>query len=305
MKSLISTKNLDKKSTEKILKQAQELASGKEILANGKPTVASLFYEASTRTRASFEIAAQKIGANVINLDPKLSSVNKGESLDDTAKTLANLGVNIVVVRHPSSGAALRLAKCLMHTQIGVINAGDGMNEHPTQALLDLLSIKQEYGDVENKKIAIVGDCLHSRVAKSNIYLLKTFGAEITLLGPPPLVPEAFSSMGVKVEHDFKKLSAMNLDLLMILRLQKERQFSGLIPSTREYRRYYGLDENFFINLPKQRKIRILHPGPVNRGIEISEDLVDNETVSLIHKQVSNGLYVRMAVLLEILGNNK
>ncbi|MDJ0626360.1 MAG: aspartate carbamoyltransferase catalytic subunit [Candidatus Caenarcaniphilales bacterium] len=307
MKHLISTRQLNKESTLEILQKAKSLKTDLECSGylKGK-VVANLFYESSTRTRSSFEIAAKKLGADVINIDPKHSALSKGESLEDTAKTLANLGTNLVVIRHSSSGAALELANSLKDTDVSVINAGDGMNEHPTQALLDLFSIHQVYDLIVDKKILILGDCLHSRVARSNIYLLKSFGAKITLVGPPTLVPLDFASMGVEIEHNLHKMfdGTKQIDLIMVLRLQKERQTQGLIPSLSEYRKYYELNEELIKKIdPELKHIKVLHPGPVNRGVEISDFLVDQKDISLIHQQVSNGLYVRMSVLLKLLGN--
>lgn len=303
---LLSTKNLKKDYVQKLFQSAKTLQAQKTIEKKlaGK-LVVTLFYEASTRTRSSFEIAAKRLGCEMINLDPGLSSVTKGESLEDTAKTLVNLGANCVIIRHPSSGAAIKLASVLDEFGVSVINAGDGMNEHPTQALLDSFSLMQITNSLENKNIVIIGDCLHSRVARSNIYLLKLFGANIKLLGPPTLLTREFASLGVEVFYDLTK-ALQQADFLMVLRLQKERQQRGLIPSLAEYKAFFALDE---VKLSTARlslnKIKILHPGPVNRDLEISSTLADNETVSLISQQVYNGLYLRMAVLLDLLGNNK
>jgi aspartate carbamoyltransferase catalytic subunit len=327
LKHLISTQNIDKNTASSIFKEATRLASSESETKversfsqklYGK-TVAMLFYESSTRTKASFVMAAQKLGANVLDIDPKTSSVNKGESLDDTAKTLTNLGVDVVVIRHSSSGAALRLVNCLAKTKIAVINAGDGMNEHPTQALLDLFSMQQEVESIEGKTVLILGDSLHSRVAKSNIYLLVTHGARVVLCGPPSLAPQQFAGFMDACVSDHSqrnKLVVLNnlddlqssglakeINFVMVLRLQKERQSKGLISGLSEYKRYFSLDEKFFKTF-SQPDLKVLHPGPVNRGVEISDELVDNENVSLVGKQVSNGLHIRMAILSLILGNN-
>ncbi len=303
--SLLSTQNLSKEYVLRLIKQASELQK-KDF--SEKPLkdklVATLFYEASTRTRASFEIAAKRLGAEVVNLDPSIASVQKGETLEDTARTLADLGTDLVVIRHPSSGAAYKLNEALKNTKVQVINAGDGMNEHPSQALLDLLSIMETTSSIEGKKIAIIGDSLHSRVARSNIYLLQKFGAQINLVGPPGLVARDFEALGVKVFYDLNT-GIKNANYLIVLRLQKERQAAGLIPSLEEYHKFFGISyqsiENAGLNL---KEIKLLHPGPVNRGIEIDSDLVDNDSVSLVHRQVYNGLYVRMSILMDLLGNN-
>jgi aspartate carbamoyltransferase catalytic subunit len=302
---LLSTQSLNIETALQLFQLSNQLKSSvdtKQLLPN--KLLATLFYEASTRTRVSFEIAGKKLGMDVINLDPAASSIQKGESLEDTARTLVDLGVDLVVMRHPSSGAAISLAKNLADAKIQVINAGDGMNEHPSQALLDLYSIHETTDSIKNKKVVIVGDCLHSRVARSNIYLLQKFGAQVHLCGPPSLVPDEFAAMNVVVWHDLKS-ALKDADYVIVLRLQKERQTAGLIPSQREYKNAYGLNEKLLEEVGLSlKKVKILHPGPVNRDVEIETSLVDNESVSLIHRQVYNGLYVLMAILLTLLGNN-
>lgn len=255
--------------------------------------VANLFYENSTRTRSSFELAARKLGASVLNLDIRMSSVAKGETIDDTARTLVSMGVDAVVQRHSSSGSAHRLA-ALLADEVHVLNAGDGWNAHPTQALLDLFSMQETGKKLRGCKVAIIGDITHSRVARSNIWLLKKLGAELHVSGPPTLVPRDLSTFGVAV-HDRLEPAIQDADFVIALRLQLERQEQGLIPSTGEYKRLYRLDHDR-IKLCRP-DVRVLHPGPVNRGIEITDELVDDSAISLVNLQVANGIAVRMAVL--------
>ncbi len=255
--------------------------------------VANLFYENSTRTRSSFELAARKLGASVLNLDINSSSVSKGETITDTARALVSMGVHAVVQRHASSGSAHQLAEAL-NDRVHVINAGDGWNAHPTQALLDLYSMLTVKPDFAGSKVAIVGDIAHSRVARSNIWLLKLFGADIHLAGPPTLIPAELASLGVTV-HNRLEPAIEGCDFVMALRLQLERQSQGLIPSIGEYRKLYRLDHHR-IRLAKPN-VKVLHPGPVNRDVEITGDLADDPGLSLINLQVSNGIAVRMAVL--------
>ncbi|MBS2002545.1 MAG: aspartate carbamoyltransferase catalytic subunit [Candidatus Obscuribacterales bacterium] len=255
--------------------------------------VANLFYENSTRTRSSFELAAKKLGASVLNLDIKTSSVTKGETIEDTAMTLVSMGVNAVIQRHSSSGAAHKLSKALT-PEVHVINAGDGWNAHPTQALLDLFSMLEIRPSVTGCKIAIIGDITHSRVARSNISLLKKLGVDIHVAGPPTLVPKYLDTLGATV-HSRLEPAIENADFIIALRLQMERQQQGLIPSIGEFQRLYRIDHKR-LSLAKPG-VHVLHPGPVNRGIEITDELMDDPNVSLISRQVASGIAVRMAVL--------
>lgn len=271
--------------------------------------VSNLFYENSTRTRSSFELAAQKLGASVLNLDIRMSSVSKGETIEDTARTLVSMGTHAVIQRHVSSGSAHRLAQEL-HGQVHVINAGDGWNAHPTQALLDLYSMLEVISKVDvnikskkqmhGAKVAIVGDITHSRVARSNLWLLTTLGADVHLCGPPTLLPPHLETFGSPVHHNLDE-AIKDADFIMVLRLQLERQQQGLIPSIGEYKRLYRVDhQRIAIAKPS---VRVMHPGPVNRGIEITDDLASDAHYSLINTQVTNGIAVRMAVLFLLLND--
>ena len=262
-------------------------------------TVCNLFYEASTRTRISFELAAKRLSADVINFsaDSK-SSVAKGESFKDTAWTLEAMGVDAIIVRHGSSGAPHQLAKWV---KAHVLNAGDGAHEHPTQALLDLFSIRERFKEFEGLKVAIVGDVIHSRVARSNVKGLVTMGADVTLVGPPTLIPRQAEAWGAKISHDLDPLLA-DLDVCYLLRVQKERQNEQLFPSLREYANLWGLDNR---RMSKMRKDSlVMHPGPMNRGVEIAADVSESPR-SIILEQVSNGLAVRMSLLYLMLGGNE
>lgn len=258
-------------------------------------TVVNLFYEPSTRTRTSFEIAGKWLSADVINWSSSGSSVVKGESLLDTAKNIEAMSPDVVVVRHGASGAAHLLAR---HLGCSVVNAGDGSHEHPTQALLDLFTIREKKGHLEGLQVAIVGDIAHSRVARSNIHGMRKLGMTVTLAGPPTLIPPFIQELGVKVSHRLEEVIPQ-ADVIMMLRLQQERMAAGLIPSFREYSRYWGL------SLEKLKAARpdvlIMHPGPVNRGVEISPEVADGP-FSVILEQVANGVAVRMAVLYLLAG---
>ena len=254
-------------------------------------TVVNLFFENSTRTSSSFEIAAKRLGADVVTMPVSASSVAKGETLIDTAVTLNAMKPEILVVRHSSSGAV-----DLLSQKVGcaVVNAGDGRHEHPTQALLDLLSLRRAFGDIGGLTIAICGDIAHSRVARSNVALLSMMGARVRLIGPPTLVPGDADRWGCEVFHDMKEGLA-GCDVVMMLRLQLERMTGALIPSTREYFRFWGLDrEKLAWAAPNAR---VMHPGPMNRGVEIDSDVADDLSVSLIQDQVEMGVAARMAVL--------
>jgi len=254
-------------------------------------TLINLFFEDSTRTRTSFEIAGKRLGADVINMSVSNSSVNKGETLLDTASTLNAMNTDLLVVRHAQSGAPALLAQ---KVSAAVINAGDGTHEHPTQALLDALTIRRHKGDLRNLIVAICGDISHSRVARSNIHLLGAMGAEVRLIAPPTLLPAEVGRLGVTVFHDMRK-GLEGADVVMMLRLQLERMQGALVPSTREYFRFYGLDrEKLAWAAPGAR---VMHPGPMNRGVEIDSDVADDPQISLIQNQVEMGVAARMAVL--------
>jgi aspartate carbamoyltransferase catalytic subunit len=260
-------------------------------------TLINLFFEDSTRTRTSFELAGKRLGADVINMSVSTSSVNKGETLLDTASTLNAMHCDLLVVRHAQSGAPALLSQ---KVDAAVINAGDGTHEHPTQALLDALTIRRRKGRIEGLIIAICGDVLHSRVARSNIHLLLTMGARVRIVGPPTLMPAEADRFGVEVFHDMRAGLA-GADVVMMLRLQKERMTGGLIPSSREFFRFYGLDAEK-LALAKPDAI-VMHPGPMNRGIEIDSAIADDPERSVIGEQVEMGVACRMAVL-DVLARN-
>ncbi len=258
-------------------------------------TIANLFFENSTRTKLSFELAEKRLSADVVNFSSSSSSVKKGETLIDTVNNILAMKVDMVVMRHPNPGAALFLSK---HVNSKIINAGDGAHEHPTQALLDAFSIKEKLGSIKGKKIAIVGDILHSRVALSNIFCLQKLGAEVMVCGPTTLMPKYISSLGVKVEHNLRKALEW-CDAANMLRIQLERQEIKYFPSLREYTMLFGLNKELLDSLSK--KIVIMHPGPINRGVEITSDVADCGQ-SIILEQVENGVAVRMAVLYLLAG---
>jgi aspartate carbamoyltransferase catalytic subunit len=260
-------------------------------------TIVNLFYENSTRTRISFELAEKRLGADTINFAASSSSAAKGETLLDTVNNILSMKVDMVVMRHAASGAANFLAQHLPNTSL--VNAGDGTNEHPTQALLDAFSIKQKLGKLEAVKVAIVGDIMHSRVALSNIYLLKKMGAEVMVVGPPTLIPTHIAkALDVRVEYDIKKALAW-CDVANILRIQLERQKKVLFSSLREYNLSYGVTQQLLNQIDKE--IVIMHPGPINRGVELDSDIADGRH-SIILQQVENGVAVRMAVLYLLAG---
>ncbi|MEE9312803.1 MAG: aspartate carbamoyltransferase catalytic subunit [Planctomycetota bacterium] len=252
--------------------------------------VLNLFFEPSTRTKASFSLAAQRLSADLVDIVKEASSAVKGESLVDTGKNLEAMGVDIVIVRHQQAGAPALLARSL---NASVINAGDGTHEHPTQGLLDIFTIREKFGDLRGKKIALVGDITHSRVARSNIWGLQKLGAEVGLIGPKTLVPEAFAKIGVNI-HNHIDEALEYYDVFNILRIQLERQGRGMFPSVREYHHLYGIDESRLARMKSD--VVIMHPGPINRGVEISHAVADSKN-SVILQQVSNGLAVRMAAL--------
>ncbi|MCX7711041.1 MAG: aspartate carbamoyltransferase catalytic subunit [Clostridia bacterium] len=253
-------------------------------------SIITLFYENSTRTRLSFELASKYMSASAANISASSSSVSKGETLIDTGKTIDMMGADVIIIRHPMSGAPHLLAK---NINASVINAGDGMNEHPTQALLDMFTIWEKKGSLEGLKIAILGDIYHSRVARSNIYGMTKLGAEVSVAGPSTLLPPGIEKTGVKVFNTIQE-AMIDADVVMALRIQLERQKKGLFPTTREYSRFFGLDEKR-LKLAKEDAL-VMHPGPVNRGLELSTYVMDGDQ-SVINEQVMNGVAVRMALL--------
>ena len=302
MKHLLSTGDLSRDDATRILDTADELLAVAQRPIKKLPTlrgrtVVNLFFEDSTRTRISFEAAAKRLSADVINFSAKGSSVSKGESLKDTAMTLQAMGADAVVIRHHASGAPHRLAH-LAWTSGAVINAGDGMHEHPTQALLDAFTMRRHLGDLAGKNITIVGDVLHSRVARSNALLLHTMGADVTLVAPPTLLPVGVEHWPVATSYDLDSAIEKS-DAVMMLRVQRERMKESYFPSAREYSRRYGLDQARMKRMPEHAIV--MHPGPMNRGMEISADVADSGR-SVIVEQVTNGVAVRMAVLYLLLG---
>jgi aspartate carbamoyltransferase catalytic subunit len=301
VKHLLSTGDLSQDEALSILDTAEELRSLVDRPIKKLPTlrgrtVVNLFFEDSTRTRVSFEAAEKRLSADVINFSAKGSSVAKGESLKDTALTLAAMGADAVVLRHPAPGAAHRLANAGWISS-SVLNAGDGAHEHPTQALLDAFTMRRHLGSLAGRRVAIVGDILHSRVARSNVLLLATLGAEVTLVGPPTLVPLGAETWDCEIGYDLDAVLPKT-DVVMMLRVQRERMTAAFFPSSREYSRRYGLTGNRMAVLPEHALV--MHPGPMNRGMEISADVADS-TRSVIVEQVSNGVAIRMAVLYRLL----
>lgn len=258
-------------------------------------TIANIFFENSTRTKLSFELAEKRLSADVVNFSSSNSSVKKGETLIDTVNNILSMKVDMVVMRHSSPGAPHFLSR---NIKANIVNAGDGTHEHPTQALLDAFSIREKLGDVAGKKVAIIGDILHSRVALSNIFCLQKLGAEVMVCGPVTLLPKYIDTLGVKVEHDVQKALEW-CDVANILRIQLERQQIKYFPSLREYSLYYGVNRKMLDRLSKE--IVIMHPGPINRGVELNSDVADSEHSIILH-QVENGVAVRMAVLYLLAG---
>jgi len=298
--NLLDLQELSKEEIELVLETAKSFkeVSSREIkkvpALRGK-TVVMLFFEPSTRTRTSFELAAKRLSADTINIASTTSSVTKGESVLDTARNIEAMNVDLIVVRHKCAGVPKILAD---HLTPAVVNAGDGCRAHPTQGLLDLFTIKEKLGRIEGLKVSIVGDILHSRVARSNIWGLKKLGADVTVCGPATLIPVDIEMTGVKVTHHID--DAINgADVLMALRLQKERQCESFLPSLREYARFFGITNERLKNAKKD--ILIMHPGPTNRGVEISAEVADGN-YSVILEQVTNGVAVRMAILYLLLG---
>jgi aspartate carbamoyltransferase catalytic subunit len=262
-------------------------------------SIINLFYEASTRTRTSFEIAGKRLSADTINISASTSSVVKGETLIDTARNLEAMNPDVIVIRHSAAGAPHMLARLLRQS---IINAGDGSHEHPTQALLDMMTIKEKKGKIAGLKVAIVGDIMHSRVARSNIYGLSKMGANIVLAGPATMLPRNIEQMGVAVHTNLEDAIA-DADVVMMLRIQLERQKQSIFPSLREYSQHYCLNRTN-IQLAKKDVI-VMHPGPINRGVEISPDIADDPSCSVILDQVNNGVAVRMALLYLLTGGNE
>jgi aspartate carbamoyltransferase catalytic subunit len=297
---LLGIKDLNENDIQLILDTAQNFKDVlnrpiKKVPSLRDITIANVFFENSTRTRLSFELAEKRLSADIVNFAASSSSVSKGETLIDTVNNILAMKVDMIVMRHPYAGAGVFLSK---HVDAQIVNAGDGAHEHPTQALLDSFSIRERFGDVAGRKVAIIGDILHSRVALSNILCLQKQGAEVMVCGPTTLIPKYISSLGVKVEHDLRK--ALNwCDVANMLRIQLERQDIAYFPSLREYSMLYGLNKEILDSLDKE--IIIMHPGPINRGVEITSDVADSKH-AIILDQVENGVAVRMAVLYLLAG---
>ncbi|MFM9839758.1 MAG: aspartate carbamoyltransferase catalytic subunit [Cyclobacteriaceae bacterium] len=297
---LLGIKNLTRQDIELIFETADNFKEVinrpiKKVPSLRDVTIANIFFENSTRTRLSFELAEKRLSADVVNFSTSNSSVKKGETLLDTVNNILAMKVDMVVMRHASVGAPHFLAK---HIKANIVNAGDGTHEHPTQALLDAFSIREKLGSIEGKKVAIIGDILHSRVALSNIFALKKLGAEVMVCGPPTLLPKFISSLDVKIEWDVKK-ALVWCDVANVLRIQLERQQIKYFPSLREYSLYYGITKKILDELKKD--IVLMHPGPINRGVELTSDAADSHH-SIILDQVENGVAVRMAVLYLLAG---
>jgi aspartate carbamoyltransferase catalytic subunit len=302
IRHLISAGDLNRDDALLILDTAEELAQTSDRPIRKLPTlrgrtVVNLFYEDSTRTRISFEAAAKRLSADVINFSAKGSSVAKGESLKDTAMTLEAMGADAVVIRHSASGAPHRLAGWVRGS---VVNAGDGTHEHPTQALLDAFTMRRRLGRLDGLRVAIVGDVLHSRVARSNVLLLRTLGAEVTLIAPPTLLPVAVASWPCETSYDLDA-ELPKTDVVMMLRVQAERMSAAYFPTVREYSRRYGLDGGRMALLPEHAIV--MHPGPMNRGVEIAAEVADSDRSTIV-EQVANGVSVRMAVLYLLLSGS-
>jgi aspartate carbamoyltransferase catalytic subunit len=295
-KHLLGIKQITADDIQKIFKTAKDFKDVinrpiKKVPSLRDMTIVNLFFENSTRTRISFELAEKRLSADVLNFTASSSSVNKGETLLDTVNNILAMKVDMVVMRHPAPGAHHYLAN---HIKANIINAGDGTHEHPTQALLDTYSIQERLGDVKNANILIVGDILHSRVALSNILCLKKLGANVKVCGPPTLIPKHIEALGVGIEYNIEKALQWS-DAANVLRIQLERQDVKFFPSLREYSLYFGINAQRIDNLKKD--ILILHPGPINRGVEITSEVADSLKHSIILDQVENGVAIRMAVL--------
>ncbi|MBT1709907.1 aspartate carbamoyltransferase catalytic subunit [Fulvivirgaceae bacterium PWU5] len=301
-KHLLGIKNITREDLELIFETAENFKGVlnrpvKKVPSLRDITIANVFFENSTRTRLSFELAQKRLSADVINFSASNSSVKKGETLLDTVNNILAMKVDMIVMRHASPGAPHFLAK---HINANIVNAGDGTHEHPTQALLDAFSIREKLGSLAGKKVAIIGDILHSRVALSNIFALQKLGAKVMVCGPPTLLPKFISQLGVEVELDVRK-ALLWCDVANVLRIQLERQHIKYFPSLREYSLYYGITKKLLDSLKKP--ILIMHPGPINRGVELSSDAADSSH-SIILDQVENGVAIRMAVLYLLAGAN-
>src|SRR5690606_29828215 len=300
---LLGIKELEKADIETIFRTADNFKQVlqrpiKKVPALRDTTIANVFFENSTRTRISFELAEKRLSADTVNFSASGSSVSKGETLIDTVNNILAMKVDMVVMRHSASGAPWFLSK---HIDASIINAGDGINEHPTQALLDAFSMREKLGSLKGRRIAIIGDIMHSRVALSNIFCLTKLGAEVTVAGPPTLIPKYIESLGVKVEYNVKK-ALQSCEVANVLRIQLERQSKPLFSTLREYSLYYGIDKAMLDSLKKE--IIIMHPGPINRGVELSSDAADSKQ-SIILDQVENGVAVRMAVIYLLSGKRE
>ncbi len=303
VKHLLGIRELSVQDIDQILVTARRFkdvinTQRKRVFSLQDTTVANVFYENSTRTRISFDLAERRLGAEVINFSAESSSVKKGETLVDTVSNILAMKADIIVMRHSASGAPWFLAR---HVDASIINAGDGTNEHPTQALLDAFSIKEKLGSIAGKRVTLIGDIMHSRVALSNIYCLVKLGAEVTVSGPPTLIPKHIESLGVRVEYNVKKALEW-CDVANVLRIQLERQHKPLFSTLREYALYYGVNRQLLDGLEKE--IVIMHPGPINRGVELNSDVADSKQ-SIILDQVENGVAVRMAVLYLLSGKRE
>jgi aspartate carbamoyltransferase catalytic subunit len=295
VKHLLGIKNLELEDISLIFKTADQFKEVinrpiKKVPSLRDITIANLFFENSTRTRLSFELAQKRLSADVVNFSAASSSVKKGETLVDTVNNILSMKVDMIVMRHPNAGAPTYLAN---HIDVPIVNAGDGAHEHPTQALLDAYSIREKFGEVAGKKVVIVGDILHSRVALSNIFCLQKLGAEVKVCGPATMMPKYIESLGVSYEPSLRKALEW-CDVANMLRIQLERQDTKYFPSLREYTMLYGLDMEMLNSLDK--KIVVMHPGPINRGVEITSEVADSDQ-SIILNQVENGVAIRMAVI--------
>lgn len=303
VKHLLGIKDLTPEDIDLILRTADNFKDVlqrpiKKVPTLRDTTIVNLFYENSTRTRISFELAEKRLSADTINFTASGSSVSKGETLIDTVNNILSMKVDMVVMRHSASGAPHFLAQ---HINASIVNAGDGINEHPTQALLDAFSIREKLGGLNGRKVALFGDIMHSRVALSNIYLLTKMGAEVIVCGPPTLIPKHIERLGVKVSYDVRKTLEW-CDVANVLRIQLERQNKPLFSTLREYSLYYGINKAMLDSLKKE--IVIMHPGPINRGVELNSDVADSKN-SIILDQVQNGVAVRMAVLYLLAGKKE
>tara|TARA_B100000767_G_scaffold25133_1_gene22043 strand:+ start:2421 stop:3350 length:930 start_codon:yes stop_codon:yes gene_type:complete len=295
VKHLLGIKNLELEDISLIFKTADQFKEVinrpiKKVPSLRDITIANLFFENSTRTRLSFELAQKRLSADVVNFSTASSSVKKGETLVDTVNNILSMKVDMIVMRHPNAGAPTYLAN---HIDVPIVNAGDGAHEHPTQALLDAYSIREKFGEVAGKKVVIVGDILHSRVALSNIFCLQKLGAEVKVCGPATMMPKYIESLGVSYEPSLRKALEW-CDVANMLRIQLERQDTKYFPSLREYTMLYGLDMEMLNSLDK--KVVVMHPGPINRGVEITSEVADSDQ-SIILNQVENGVAIRMAVI--------